>query len=133
MHEHGENRSYRCRLGMLVVGLALGATSLLGTLGLARAAQLDLAGQVEVDEAWLMEVIDSGSLFAYSSLAIDPYGHLHVAYCNMSYTPTLMYASYSGSAWYTVTADAGPARVGEYASIGLASTAPYTPHIAYFD
>jgi hypothetical protein len=81
---------------------------------------------------WTIEPADAPPMFSASgqrSMAIDGDGRLHVAYGR----DHLYYARQDGDdTWYTQIVDDG-SWVGAYASLALAPTAPYTPHISYYD
>jgi catechol 2,3-dioxygenase-like lactoylglutathione lyase family enzyme len=80
---------------------------------------------------WTIQCVDCPKYFSGMSdrsLRLDGGGHPHIAY---GYD-RLYYAYYDGMAWHWQVVDGTPG-VGPSAALALASTAPYTPHISYYD
>jgi len=75
---------------------------------------------------WISETIEGGG--SHASLALDPTGDAHFVHFGQH----LRYVYPSGSGWVGENIDtiqgAGP-----YASLALESTAPYTPHVSYYN
>jgi hypothetical protein len=89
--------------------------------------------------SWLSETVDNslglgglGVGGGHTSLALDGEDRPHISYYDAN-DGDLKYAWYSGTAWVTQTADSALGNDGGYASLALASTAPYTPYVSYHD
>jgi subtilisin-like proprotein convertase family protein len=83
---------------------------------------------------WDIQTVDSaGDAGKHTSLALDGSDRPHISYQSNG---NLKYAYWDGSDWISVTVDtsgSGPDdTMGEYASLALEPTAPYTPHISYY-
>jgi hypothetical protein len=87
---------------------------------------------------WVSETVesvgDAADTGGFVSLALAPVAPYtpHVSYQTYSLSPPfgLWFGRRAGGTWYTETVDSGY-DVGEWSSLALAPTAPYTPHIAY--
>jgi hypothetical protein len=91
----------------------------------------EMGAQQDGGRIWRTERVDAPKWFRYMtdrSLALDGNGNPHIAYG----ADHLYYAWYDGGQWHRETVDASYG-VGRYAAIALAPTAPYTPHISYYD
>ncbi len=86
--------------------------------------------------AWVTQTVDSeGRGGKYTSLALEPTAPYtpHISYSRYrdGADDDLMYASWDGSAWVTETVD--NAELIYDTVLALEPTAPYTPHIGYYD
>jgi len=86
---------------------------------------------------WQTAKVDTGGLTGDtgygSSLAIDTFGHSHIAYTNGKYVPSLMYATDADGSWAATTVDNGGGAIratGYDPSLALDSHG--APHIAYY-
>lgn len=98
----------------------------------------DLRHACWTPDGWLTETVDSvGMTGYYPSLALEPV---------LPYTPHISYDYYDGSkhvlmhawqgasSWFTEGVDSqGTSWVGDFTSLALEPTSPYTPHISYRD
>ena len=132
---------------LLMVSLAVGigmAISMLGLLSAQAApppsalAVPDAAPAAESGATWVSETVDGGNgdyVGKYTSLALDGEGAPHMSYYDES-NLALKYAHWdnSTSTWVSETVDGGSGQIaGLYTSLALEPTAPYTPHISYYD
>ena len=82
-------------------------------------------------EVWDIHCVDCPKYFSEMrdrSLRLDTAGHPHIAYGS----DFLYYAYHDGATWHVQTVDSTPG-VGLYAALALEPTAPYTPHISYYN
>jgi len=81
--------------------------------------------------AWDITTVDStGSLFSWTSLALDSSGFAHMSYYNQT-NQELRYAAQTDSGWDIRTVDASGAYVYQTSSLALDSSG--VAHISYFD
>jgi hypothetical protein len=79
---------------------------------------------------WMSETVESGSVCYYTSLALDGDGHPRIGYLRIDIG--IRYAWYNGTMWTVQTVDNAGSN-GGHTSLALESTAPYTPHISYYE
>jgi hypothetical protein len=79
--------------------------------------------------SWDIEQVDGSERLYFASLAQDGMGNVHMSYTGAD-SDDLFYNHWTGSDWDKGTVDYG-GDLGRNASLALAATAPYTPHISY--
>jgi hypothetical protein len=77
---------------------------------------------------WSIDSVYAGRVFD-TSLALSSGATPHVIFVNQN-TDDLEHRWWGGSSWQSETVDRG-ATIGNYASLAMAPTAPYTPHVSY--
>lgn len=83
----------------------------------------------KVGASWVTESVD-GSPCNWPSVAIDPSGNIHIAYCNVG-NGRLYYASRSPAGWWTTELLGVTGETAQNASLALDATG--NPHIAWYD
>ncbi|MEJ2737084.1 MAG: hypothetical protein P8189_26560, partial [Anaerolineae bacterium] len=79
---------------------------------------------------WMSETVESGSVCYYTSLALDGDGHPRISYLRTDIG--IRYASHNGTTWTVQSVDNASFN-GGHTSLALEPTAPYTPHISYYN
>lgn len=78
---------------------------------------------------WVSETVESGGIYRHTSLALDGDGNPRISYLSGD----VRYAWYSGTMWTIQIVDGVPGGNGGFTSLALEPTAPYTPHVSYYD
>ena len=137
---HKERRTFWFAASLIMgLGLALGAFLVMGASGgevLAGRNSPSADGvpvQVSASHAWLLETVDTGS--GYLSLALEPISPYtpHIAYYVYlgDHQSMLRHAWWTAAGWLSETVDSID-QTGQYASLALEPTVPYTAHVAYY-
>ena len=81
---------------------------------------------------WITQVLDDENAGAFTGIAIDNQGSLHIAYCTTDGAGSrLMYATDASGSWVIEVADEAEQAVGIYCAIDVDSKG--NPHISHYD